>query len=130
MVARTSWASTSVLQCTMASSAYRSNRTCGYFAAIHRSKAVYGLTAPLAAQYHRHVCDAQLAGGLQAQMTIYDLTVAAGEYRDLEPELADRRAHAIHDRIVLARVANVENEFVKRGYVGTRLGEAGHVNRL
>src|SRR5215472_2387351 len=30
IAARTSWASASVLQCTMASSAYRSNVTCGY----------------------------------------------------------------------------------------------------
>ena len=43
-------------------------------------------------------------------MTIYNLTVAASKYRDLEAELADAAAHAIHGGIVLARVARVENE--------------------
>jgi hypothetical protein len=45
-------------------------------------------------------------------MAVHDLAVAAGEYWDLETKLADRRAHAIHDRVVLARVARVENEFI------------------
>jgi hypothetical protein len=67
---------------------------------------------PLVAQNHRNFGDAQLARGLQAQVTIDDLTVATGEYRDLEAELADAAAHAIHGRVVLARVAGVENKFV------------------
>jgi hypothetical protein len=45
-------------------------------------------------------------------MTVYDLTVAAGEDRDLEAKIADATAHAIHDRVVLAWVARVENELV------------------
>jgi hypothetical protein len=61
---------------------------------------------------HRDLGDAEFARGLQAQMAIDDFAVAAGEYRDLESELADAAAHAIHSGIVLAGVAGVENEFV------------------
>jgi hypothetical protein len=49
---------------------------------------------PLVAQDHRDLGDAQLACGLQAQMTIYDLTVAAGEYRDLFVYEAGQSSHS------------------------------------
>ena len=47
-------------------------------------------------------------------MAIDHFTIAAGEHRNLEAELADAAAHAIDDCIVLARVACVENEPVER----------------
>src|ERR1039458_752397 len=50
----------------------------------------------------------------QPQVAIYDGSVAAGEHWHLEAELADRGAHPIHCGIVLARVANVENEALYR----------------
>ena len=53
---------------------------------------------------------AQLARGLQAQMAVHHLAVAAGEHRDLEAELADAAAHAIHGGIVLAGIAGVEDQ--------------------
>jgi hypothetical protein len=43
-------------------------------------------------------------------VAIYYLAVAASKYRDLEAELADAAAHAIHGGVVLARVARVENQ--------------------
>jgi hypothetical protein len=51
----------------------------------------------------------QLARGFQAQVTIDDLAVASGEHRDFEAKFPDATAHPIHGRIVLARVAGVEN---------------------
>jgi hypothetical protein len=59
-----------------------------------------------------HFSDAQLARGLQAQMTVDDFAVAAGAFRDFEAKLPDAAAHAIHGRVVFARVARIENEFV------------------
>jgi hypothetical protein len=47
-------------------------------------------------------------------MPIYHLAVAARKYRDLEAELADAAAHAIHDAVVLAGIASVENQAVNR----------------
>ncbi len=43
-------------------------------------------------------------------MPVDHFAVAAGQHRDLEAELPDARAHAVHDRIVLSRVARVEDE--------------------
>jgi hypothetical protein len=45
-------------------------------------------------------------------MAVDYLTVAAGEYGDLEAEFADAAAHPVNCRVVLARVAGVENQLV------------------
>ena len=42
-------------------------------------------------------------------MTIDDFAVAAGQHRDLEAELPDAAAHAIHGSVVLAWVARIEH---------------------
>ena len=47
-------------------------------------------------------------------MPVDHFTIAAGEHRDLEAELADAAAHAVHGRIVLPRVACVEDQPVDR----------------
>ena len=43
-------------------------------------------------------------------MAIHHFAVAAREHGNLEAELADAAAHAIHGGVVLARVAGVEDE--------------------
>jgi hypothetical protein len=52
----------------------------------------------------------EFAGGFKPEMPVDHLTVATGQHRNLEPELADAGAHAIHDRVVLAWVPSVEDE--------------------
>jgi hypothetical protein len=42
-------------------------------------------------------------------VAIDHFAVAAGEHRDLETELANRRAHAIDRGVVLPRVADVQD---------------------
>ena len=54
----------------------------------------------------------QLARGLQPEVAIDDLAVAAREHRDLEAELANAAAHAIDRGVVLAGVASVEDETI------------------
>jgi hypothetical protein len=66
----------------------------------------------LLAKEHRHFGDAELARGLQTQVSVDDFTVAAGKHRDFEAELADAAAHAIDGGIVLAGVPGVEDELV------------------
>ena len=75
---------------------------------------------PLVAEDHRD-CGrvaagprSQLARGLQPQVAVDHLAVAAGQHRNLEAEFADAAAHAIHGGVVLARVAGVEDEAVDR----------------
>src|SRR5258706_135890 len=43
-------------------------------------------------------------------MPVDDLAVASNQARNLEPELADRRAHAIHGGIILARISWIFDE--------------------
>jgi hypothetical protein len=43
-------------------------------------------------------------------MPVYNLSIAACEYRDLESELPNARAHAIDGGIVLAGIAGVEDQ--------------------
>ena len=47
-------------------------------------------------------------------MAVDDLAVAARQHRDLEAELADAAAHAIHRGVVLAGIAGVEDQLVDR----------------
>jgi hypothetical protein len=42
-------------------------------------KALTCAAVPLVAQNYRHLADAQLARGLQAQVAIYDITFDAGQ---------------------------------------------------
>jgi hypothetical protein len=42
-------------------------------------------------------------------MAVHHFAVAAGEHRDLETELADAAAHAIHYGVVLPGVACVQD---------------------
>src|ERR1700681_4635367 len=59
-------------------------------------------------------------------MTVNYLAAAACEYRDLEPELLNRRGHAIDHSVILARVTSVRDEFVDRpklDVLGHRLRE-------
>jgi len=51
---------------------------------------------------------AQLAGRLQAQMTVHYLTVASGELGNFEAEFPNAAAHAVNHAVVLAWVARVE----------------------
>ena len=62
---------------------------------------------PFVAEDHRNFGDAQLARGFEAQMAIDDFAVASDQTRDLETEFPDTAAHAIHCRIVLARVSRI-----------------------
>jgi len=45
-------------------------------------------------------------------VAVYHLAIATSEYRNLEAELADAAAHAIHDGVVLARIAGIEDQAV------------------
>lgn len=65
---------------------------------------------PLIAKDHWDFGDAKLARGFESQVSINNLTVAAGEDRNLESELTNRSAHAIDGAIVLARVARIFDE--------------------
>jgi hypothetical protein len=58
--------------------------------------------------------DAQLAGGLQSEMAIDYLSVTPGEDRDLEPELPDAAAHALHGSVIFSGISGVENQLVYR----------------
>src|ERR1700674_498327 len=49
-----------------------------------------------------------------AQVPLNHLAVTSSEHGDLEPELANRGAHPVHGRVVLARVARVENQLFDR----------------
>ena len=44
------------------------------------------------------------------QLTVRHFTVTAGKHRDLEAEFPDAAAHAVHDRVVLPRVASVKDQ--------------------
>ncbi len=57
---------------------------------------------------------AQLARGLQPEVTVHHLAVAARQHRNLEAELADAAAHAIDRGVVLAGIACVEDQSVDR----------------
>src|ERR1035441_5447808 len=52
----------------------------------------------------------QLLRALQSEMPIHHFAVAAGQHRTLEPEFANRGAHAVHDRVVLPRISGVEDK--------------------
>ena len=45
-------------------------------------------------------------------MAIHNFAVAANEARNLEAELADRGAHAIHGGVVFARIARILDEAI------------------
>jgi hypothetical protein len=45
-------------------------------------------------------------------VAINDFAVAAGQDRNLEAELTDAAAHAIHDGVVLPGIPRVEDELV------------------
>ena len=80
----------------------------------HQPEGLHLRRRPLVAEDHRHFGDAQLARGLQAEVAVDDLAVAAREHRDLESELADAAAHAIHRGVVLSGIARVKNKLVDR----------------
>ena len=83
------------------------------YGSVHHESERFDLRLrPLIAENNRHLADAKLLSSFEAQVTINDLTIAAGEHRDLEAELADAATHTIHDRIVLPWVACVEDETV------------------
>ena len=72
-------------------------------ASVHSSQRITGISVMT-----------QLARGLQPQMAIDHLAVAAGQHRDLEAELPDAAAHAIDRGVVLAGIACVEDQLVDR----------------
>ena len=47
---------------------------------------------------------------LQTQMSVHHRAVRTGHDRNAEAELTDRRAHAIHGLIVLARITGIRNQ--------------------
>ena len=51
-----------------------------------------------------------LRAAFSRKMAVDDLAVAADQARDLETELPDGRAHAIHRGVVLARIAWILDE--------------------
>jgi hypothetical protein len=84
------------------------------------------LRRPLIAKDDRNLGDAQVAGGLQPQVPIHDLAVAASEDRDLEPELADGSDHPIDCSIVLPWVPGVEDQLVDGPELDLKRGGRGH----
>jgi hypothetical protein len=53
-------------------------------------------------------------------VAIDDFAVAAREHRNLESELANAAAHPIHNGVVPARIACVEDELVDRPLLDVR----------
>ena len=80
----------------------------------HQAECLHLGLRPLVAEDHRNFGDAQLACGFQPQVAVHDLAVAACQHGDLEAELANAAAHAIHRGVVLAGIACVEDQLVDR----------------
>src|ERR1019366_4259489 len=73
---------------------------------------------PLVAEDHRDRTRvaagprSQLPRSLQAEVAVYNFTVAARQDGDLEAELPNARAHFIDDSVILPRVPSVEDELI------------------
>jgi len=86
----------------------------------HQPEGLHLGVRPLIAENHWNLAGIaagpglQFARGLQAEVSIHDSPVAAGEHGDLEAELADAAAHAIDGGIVFPRVARVKDEPIDR----------------
>src|ERR1035438_802062 len=61
-------------------------------------------------------------------MAVNHLTVAADQTRDFETKFADTAAHAIHRRVVLARVAGVKDQLVDGPHLDFRRYFSWHHN--
>src|SRR5260370_789299 len=85
-----------------------------------RSPRDFPAAAPLVAEHRRDSPRvaarprSQLARCLQAEMAGPNFAVAAGEHGNLEAELADGGAQAIHRSVVLARISGVKDQAVNR----------------
>src|SRR5215468_3606651 len=78
----------------------------------HEAEGLHLLRSPFITEQDGDFVDSKFARRFEAQVTINDLTIRASQHRDLETELTDAAAHAIDGGVVLARVADVENELV------------------
>src|SRR5260370_21448516 len=67
---------------------------------------------PFAAQNHWDVRNTELARGFEAQMAVDHIAVTSNQTRNLETKFSDSTAHEVHGCIVLAPVAQVQDQLV------------------
>lgn len=76
----------------------------------HQPKCFHMGSGPLVAEDDRDFRYPEFSRGLQTQVPVQHLAVAACENRNLESEFADAAAHAIHGGIVLSGISWVFDE--------------------
>jgi hypothetical protein len=84
----------------------------GHRALTFNRKVLYLLRGPVVAENDRYLVDAQLARGLQAEVSIHHLTVASREHRNFEAELTDAAAHAIDGGVVFPGITSLEDQLL------------------
>ncbi len=78
----------------------------------HQAESLHLSRRPLVTQDDRDIGHAQLARGLEAQVSVNHFAVASDQTWNLEAELTNAAAHAIYRRIVPTRVARVMDQLV------------------
>jgi hypothetical protein len=96
----------------------------------HQPKRLHLRFRPLIAKNHRHFRHGELLRCFQAQMAIHDLAITARKHRNLEAELANRRAHSLDRVVVLARIARVRNQPVDRPHFSLRFRRLRHLSSI
>ena len=67
---------------------------------------------PLIAENDRDVCNAQLPGGFEPQMTIDYLAITSDQTGDFESKFSDTAAHAIHSGVVFPGGSGIKHQLV------------------
>jgi hypothetical protein len=88
------------------------------YRAVHQQPEGFHLgRRPLIAEDDGDFVDAELARGLDAQVPVDDLAVAARQHRDLESKFPEAGTHAIDDGVVFARIPSVEDQPINRPHL-------------
>jgi hypothetical protein len=72
----------------------------------------------------------ELTRGLDPQVAVYDLAIAAREHRNFEAEFANAGTHAIDDCVVFSWISRVQNQAINRPDLDFKTRSSGHAPSL